>query len=598
MFFISLRRADETVESEEMERDPLVSVIIPTRNRRQKLLRCVDSVLKSTWKEIEVIIVDDASDYDVKTDFASEERAKVYRNESRKLLAYSRNFGARVAAGSLLFFLDDDNVVSPEAIAELERALTSGYSAAVCSPVIYTLDQPDRVWTSYIRKGRFPGFFVLGLQVPKQSVATFSFHDAFMVKREVFEQLGGFDAEDFPIHFSELDFAYRLHLQGHESVVTPDARVWHDVGKAHMHVDAVRSFYTLRNRVILLRRYESRGDFRSYLVCILPLLLIYYIIHHLTSVTDHRFRAAFNLVRGAIAGIAAPVSPFRPGPTAGVRKAVAEEPRVELPLVSIIVPTKDSAETIGTCLDSIEAQTYPELEIIVVDNYSHDDTVSIVSRYPRVRIIVAGPERAAQFNEGAKHAAGKFLYIVDSDFVVEPGVVDEAVSRCLSDGYKVITIHNTSDSKYGFWAKVRKLERDCYEDDESHIAARFFDRTLFQHVGGFDPALIAAEDYDLHNRLMAAGYAVGRIASKEIHIGEPRALREVVVKHVFYGTKISEFIKKTPRQIWSIELSPVRIAYVRHWRSFLQDPTLTLGFFLYQYVRFASAVAGYISSLL
>jgi GT2 family glycosyltransferase len=424
---------------------------------------------------------------------------------------------------------------------------------------------------------------------------TFSFHDAFMISKPIFKELGGFDPVTFPIHFSELDLAYRIKKRGYTALVTPSAKAWHDVATTHMHVDSTRSYYTLRNRIILLKRYASRHEYVSYVSLVLPLLTEYYFIHHLFGSSDNRLLASKNLLNGVIDGLIhreTVVTHLSKESEIEPRRPVAE--RFEtLPLVSVIVPTKNSEATIGRCLGSLRAQTYPNLEVIVVDNHSSDKTARIAKSFEGVRVVDAGPERSSQVNVGSRVSSGSYLYRVDSDFVLEPNVIKEAVRKCTEQGFKVIAIHNTSDPTVGYWAAVRKLERDCYVDDDVNIAARFFERGAFESVGGFDEAMIASEDYDLHNRLVKAGYAVGRIASKEMHLGEPRNLTEVARKHVFYGTKLESFLEQNPGALTK-QLSPVRLSYFRHWRDFTRRPCLVPGFFVYQYVRYISALFGYL----
>lgn len=263
---------------------------------------------------------------------------------------------------------------------------------------------------------------------------------------------------------------------------------------------------------------------------------------------------------------------------------------VKNPLVSVIIPTKNSEATIEKCLESIKNQTYSNIEIIIVDNYSSDNTREIAQKYG-ARVYLTGPERTSQVNFGVKMARGKYVYRVDSDFILEALVVEEAFTKCEQQGYDAIAVHNTSDSTVSFWSKVRKLERDCYKDDELNIGARFLKRHVFEVVEGFDEALVAAEDYDLHNKLLERGFRVGRIRAQEVHIGEPKTLGEIIRKHYHYGETIRNYIKKNPQRARR-QLSPVRLSYFRHKSQFSRNPVLAIGFVIYQFARyFATAIA-------
>ncbi|MEM2119357.1 MAG: glycosyltransferase, partial [Candidatus Bathyarchaeia archaeon] len=213
------------------------------------------------------------------------------------------------------------------------------------------------------------------------------------------------------------------------------------------------------------------------------------------------------------------------------------------PLVSVIVPTKNSESTIEKCLTSIVGQSYSSIEVIVVDNFSKDDTVKIAQKFG-AKVFLKGPERSAQVNFGVAKASGKYVYRVDSDFVLQPNVVKEAVEACEKHGFDAVAIHNTSDPRISFWAKVRKLERDCYKKDKLNSAARFWRKEVFVSIGGFDVKLMAGEDYDLQNSLTKRGYKVGWIEAEEVHIGEPKTLWEIIQKHYYYGKNLAFFIKK------------------------------------------------------
>jgi glycosyltransferase involved in cell wall biosynthesis len=74
------------------------------------------------------------------------------------------------------------------------------------------------------------------------------------------------------------------------------------------------------------------------------------------------------------------------------------------------------------CLYSLINQTYKNIEIIVVDNYSADTTKMIAMKYTK-KIFTVGPECGVQINIGAKMASGKYSYKVDSDFVLDPDLI-------------------------------------------------------------------------------------------------------------------------------------------------------------------------------
>jgi len=258
-------------------------------------------------------------------------------------------------------------------------------------------------------------------------------------------------------------------------------------------------------------------------------------------------------------------------------------------LVSIIVPTRNSALHLDVALQSIRGQRYDRIEIVVVDNHSNDETLAIARRHADV-VLTCGPERCAQCNAGARAAHGTFLYRVDADFVLDPNVVAAAVAACEA-GADAVQIHNDSDPSIGFWARVRYFERQMYRNDTIHVGARFFRRSVFEAVGGFDEALLAGEDYDLHNRLLRAGYSIVAIEPAERHLGEPRSLGEIAWKSFFYGRSMRPFLLRNGYR-GVVQMNPVRTAYLRHWRSFTKEPRISLAFLLMQFVKYVAGAAG------
>ena len=100
----------------------MISVIIPTYNREKAIIPCIESVLNQTFREFEIIIVDDCS-----TDHTGEvlkpylnDRFSYYRLDRNRRACYARNFGMRKARGELVAFQDSDDIWYPE---KLEKQL-------------------------------------------------------------------------------------------------------------------------------------------------------------------------------------------------------------------------------------------------------------------------------------------------------------------------------------------------------------------------------------------------------------------------------------------------------------------------------------------
>jgi glycosyltransferase involved in cell wall biosynthesis len=266
------------------------------------------------------------------------------------------------------------------------------------------------------------------------------------------------------------------------------------------------------------------------------------------------------------------------------------------PLVSIVVPSKNSADTIELCLRSIKAQSYSNIEVIVVDNFSRDRTADIARSYG-ARVYQKGPERCSQLNYGVSKANGKYAYRVDSDFLLDPDVVKEAVETCERFGYDGITIHNTSDPSVSFWARVRKMERDSYVDDPARAGARFWRKEAFESVGGFDVSIVAGDDYDLHNRLLRRGYRLGKIGAMDYHIGEPKSMAEIFTKHYYYGQNIGRFIQRNQDRAL-VQLNPLRRSLIVAFSKNSDDLMLIAGFFVYHFLRYAAASLGILTAKL
>jgi len=181
---------------------PLVSVIIPTRNRKELLIRALKSVLCQVYESIEIIIVDDNSIDgtfpEISLKFQEDighHKIKIFRNEKLMGNAKTRNIGIRKSNGEYVAFLDDDDVWLPDKIdKQIKEILQSRVEACFCGTIWV---ENDKILKSTIARNSMISFENGG---PTSS---------WLIHRRVFDDIGFFD-EKFPANVDG-EFLVRLN---------------------------------------------------------------------------------------------------------------------------------------------------------------------------------------------------------------------------------------------------------------------------------------------------------------------------------------------------------------------------------------------------
>jgi chlorobactene glucosyltransferase len=138
----------------------------------------------------------------------------------------------------------------------------------------------------------------------------------------------------------------------------------------------------------------------------------------------------------------------------------APAPRGAAPLVSVVVPARNEAQDIGACLDGLLAQTYPALEIIVVDGGSTDGTrTAVEARGPRVSFLEEPPLPEGWVGKswacwsGTQRARGEYILFTDADVRTSPDAVWTAVEWAERDRADLVTFASRVEM-VGRWEKV------------------------------------------------------------------------------------------------------------------------------------------------
>jgi glycosyltransferase involved in cell wall biosynthesis len=234
--------------------------------------------------------------------------------------------------------------------------------------------------------------------------------------------------------------------------------------------------------------------------------------------------------------------------------------------VSVIVTTRNNHQTLRACLQSIANQMYDNIELIVVDNNSSDDTQDIAREFTK-HVYTKGPERSAQRNFAASKATGDYILIIDSDMELSPEVVAECAAMAEADPAVSSVIIPEESFGEGFWAQCKKLERSYYVGQDSIEAARFFRKDIFVKIGGYTEAMTGGEDWDLTRRMRNISRH-DRISAYIYHNeGQPKFTR-TVKKMYYYGQHAAQYFSSNPTNSALTDQS----GPIQRYKLFLSQP--------------------------
>jgi GT2 family glycosyltransferase len=227
------------------EPPPRVTLIIPTRNGFELLRRCVESIhRKTTYGDFELVIVDNQSDERATVNYLAQletaRRARILRYDAPFNYAAINNLAAQNASGEVIGLLNNDlEVISPDWLEEMVSHAVQPEIGAVGAMLYYPNDTIQHAGV------------ILGIGFPPPGVAGHAYKNCprghrgqssrallcqnlsavtaacLIVRRRVFEEVGGLDEKNLPIAFNDIDFCLRLAEKGYRNLWTPYAEFYH-----------------------------------------------------------------------------------------------------------------------------------------------------------------------------------------------------------------------------------------------------------------------------------------------------------------------------------------------------------------------------------
>jgi hypothetical protein len=252
---------------------PLVSVIILNYNGLAFLPRCLETLRRTTYSPLELIVVDNCST-DGSVSYLREHHPDVKIHITSANLGYSGAYNAviPVADGEVLVLLNFDVEVEPTWLDQAIQILVENPRTAAVQPKLRSLQRRsffeysggsggfiDRYGYPIVRGRIFDTIEEDAGQYDDSAVIHWACGAAFVVRRSAYEAAGGLD-NDFFLHMEELDLCWRFWLMGDEVRVAPRGVVYHHAGAALSAERYAKMYFNHRNGLVMMLKNYSAGS--------------------------------------------------------------------------------------------------------------------------------------------------------------------------------------------------------------------------------------------------------------------------------------------------------------------------------------------------
>lgn len=504
-----------------------ISVVICTRNRAEALNECLLSLTQIKDDNIEIIVVDNASD-----DHATKEVAQKFFNvkyifEERAGLDIARNTGALHASHNIIAYTDDDVKIPANWISNIRTCFANPLTMAVTGNVLpfelQTFSQYifEKEWG--FNKGYVPVIFdhsyflkYKDYGVPVWDIGAGA-NMAF--RREAFNLAGLFD-ERLDVGAAgcsgDSEMWYRILAEGWNCVYFPHLYVHHQHRQSIKELKKQLFSYMKGHVAALLvqhERYAHEGNIKR-----LKKMLPSYYYHQLKQETGKlltgKFSSLINEVHGCIAGKKyyhkhrhEPQPMHLSFPAQLYNDVVINDET----LVSVVIPCYNQGHYLKEAIDSALHQSYKNVEVVVVDDGSSDNTKHLCDEYGN-KISYVRVERtglSAARNIGVQFAHGSFIIFLDADDFLYEGAV-ELNLYFFSLNKKFAFVSGTYDKidEQGNYMEAIVAPPNQNENylrllQGNYIAMEatvMYRRDLFFYFH-FDTSLDSCEDYDLNLKI-------------------------------------------------------------------------------------------------
>ena len=521
-----------------------VSIIMPTYNYGCYMAEAIRSVLAQTFKDFELIVVDDGSTDNTKdvVDSFADPRVKYIYQKNRDVSA-ARNTGILASSGEYIAFLDSDDSWLPQKLELQVKAMDSASKAGIVYSDAFYFDSTTGAVT-----GTF--FQMLKNPPPQGSVLEvhieefFAHPSTWLIRRNVFERVGVFDetlrsCEDddmlfrmascfefkvVPIpltmvrtHPEQKSQKKQIHFTNYLRYLNKATQSPILDGQMRASLRRAMCLCHFRYAISLVRSGKLGKGGREFLASLKanPGAFGYFVMSHLIEKLTRRFRPSRR--GGGVEAMPRWPQYLRSGQVVKKNSAV--------PKVSVVIATYNYGRYLGEAIQSVLDQTFGDFELIVVDDGSTDSTRDVVASFtdPRIRYIYQSNRGSSfAYNRGIIASRGEYITFLDADDVWFPQNLELKVKALdsrpdiglvCSDTYlfddetgNILGRYWHDHAQFKGWFDPEKAAQKPLR----HMLSRgtfiietitMVRREVFDDVGGYDVSLKSHEDWDLWCRV-------------------------------------------------------------------------------------------------
>jgi len=265
------------------------------------------------------------------------------------------------------------------------------------------------------------------------------------------------------------------------------------------------------------------------------------------------------------------------------------------PKISVIVPTYNSSRTIERCLKSIINQSYGNVELIVIDNNSSDNTKKIAKKYTEL-VFNRWPERVAQKNFWIKKSSWKYLCLIDSDMYMDEHLLRDCFIKIEEDKNNAGVCIPVKDIWDPFWVKVIAFERTFHKWSQME-AARFLKKDLVEKVWWYEN-IIFYEEFIVPQKIEKLWYNVKIHTDFALHHDYNDFTFLLNLKKKFYYWKSLKAYKVQMEKLWLTSNTKWQTSVINRYWIFLKNihfykkPILGISVLVLKTLEFASWFCG------